>query len=347
MALDRTVTPPLYQERPGVDTPVETVGTTDKTAYLHIDLKVNPPNGGAKALPMTAVFAPDPARLAGEVDVLLWFHGDKKYWQSDGQNGAEFWGQSIRHYLNNLPMCRLRDFILRTKKNFLLVAPTLNDFTGGGEGGLPAGLLYQQADAEAYLQQALNGANKHLGARCTKVGNIVLAAHSGGGHIQARMAGDFGGTPFDRVNEVWCFDSTYWGAEPLRQWAEKGHGDARLFVYSLGKSGPSETGDAARALLRLTKPTPPPPPPPPGKPNFSDVIAKGGAGVPVAVLRARSDATFRTVMRSLTDIEVLVEHDRENKTNPAWAAYGGGAGGHYESIPKYLPRLVAQSKNLA
>lgn len=345
MALDRSVSPPLFQEKPGVDLPVETIGTTDKTAYLHIDLKVSPPNGGAKALPVTAVFAPDPARLAGEVNVLLWFHGDKRYWESDGQTVTGFSGQSIRHYLNNLPLCKLRQFILRTNKNFLLVAPTLNDKTGGGKGGLPAGLLYQEVDAAAYLQQVLNGANAHLGTKCTKVGNIVLAAHSGGGNIQARMAGTFGGT-FDRMNEVWCFDSTYWGAGPLQRWAEKGHSNARLFVYSLGRSGPSETGDAARALLRLTRPTPPPQPPA-GKLNLRDVIAKGGGGgVPMAVLRARSAASFGAVMRNLTDIEVLIEHDPENASNPAWTTYGGGAGGHYKCIAKYLPRLVARSKNL-
>src|SRR5262249_34887733 len=111
-------------------------------------------------------------------------------------------------------------------------------------------------------------------------------------------------------------------------------------------SGRKATGDAARALLRLTKPTPPPPPSPELKPNFRGMIAKGGGEVPIAVLRSRSDASFGTVMLSLTDIDVLIEHDPGNKDNPAWAAYLGGGGGHYESIPKYLSRLVGQSQNL-
>jgi hypothetical protein len=46
---------------------------------------------------MTAVFAPDPARLTGEVNVLLWFHGEKRYWQSDGKNGENFSGKSIQY----------------------------------------------------------------------------------------------------------------------------------------------------------------------------------------------------------------------------------------------------------
>ena len=382
MSFDPMIAPPLYQEKPGVDMPIETIGTSDKTAYLNIELNVNPRGGGVKALPMTAVFAPNPAQLTGEVNVLLWFHGDKEYWQTNRQNGHNFSGKSIQYYLNGPPMVRLRKFILETNKNFLLVAPTLNDKTGGGL-GLPAGLLWEQADARAYLQQALNGANKHLGMNGTKLGNIVLAAHSGGGRIQARMAGSFDSEPFHRMNEVWCFDSTYWGADGLRKWAEKVHNNARLFVYSLGGG----TAQAAKDLLELirptfvnfrdvigkrgaavpiavrrrqgeeafatvmrtldpSQPTPPPPPSSQPKPNFRDVIGKRGAEVPVGVLQRQRDEAFRTVARTLTKIEVLLENDRDNAINPAWAAYGGGAAGHYECIEKYLACLVGQSQNL-
>lgn len=339
MALDPMVVPPLYQTKPGVDVPIESTGATGKTAYLNIELKVNAA-GGAPALPVTAVFAPNPAALTGEVDVLLWFHGDKSYWQADGQNKEGFSGKSIQYYLNGPPMCRLREFILTTSKNFLLVAPTLNDRTGGN-GGNPAGVLWEHADARAYLQQALNGANKHLGVKGTKLGNIVLAAHSGGGHIQARMAGTFAGDPFHRMNEVWCFDSTYWGAADLQKWAERGHANAKLFAYATGGS----TAVAARALQRLNQPTPPSPPPR-GNPDFRGMIDQRGTGISADLLRKQSDSAFGTVMVSLTDIDVLIENDPGNATNPAWTEYGGGAGGHYECIPKYLPLLVGRSRNL-
>lgn len=337
MSLDRMITPPLYQAKAGVNLPIETIGAADKTAYLNIELKVSPA-GGAKALPVTAVFAPDPAQLTGEVNVLLWFHGDKRYWQANGQNGVNFSGQSIQFYLNGPPMCRLREFILKTGKNFLLVAPTLNDRGGGGN---PAGVLWEQTDARAYLQQALNGANKHLGVKGTKLGNIVLAAHSGGGHIQSWMAGTFGSDPFHRMNEVWCFDSAYWGTAGLQRWTEKGHSNAKLFVYATG----GDTASAARTLRRFSQPTPSPPVPR-WKPDFRSMIARPGTEVPIAVLRNRSATSFGTVMRSLTDFEVLIENDPGNNTNPAWADYGGGAGGHYECIEKYLPLLVRRSRNL-
>src|SRR5690349_11759501 len=101
MPLDRMLTPPLYQLKPGVDLPIETID--GKTAYLNVELKVNAA-GGAPALPVTAVHALEPEKLTGEVNVLLWFHGDKRYW-AHGEESVGFSGKSIQHYLNNLPMC--------------------------------------------------------------------------------------------------------------------------------------------------------------------------------------------------------------------------------------------------
>jgi hypothetical protein len=347
MGLAKSVTPPIYQEKAGVDMPIEKIGATDKTVYVNIDLKIdNMKNSGKAALPMTAVFAPNPAALSGEVNVLLWLHGDKSYWEGN-QKHKSFSGESIQYYLKTWPMTKLREFILQTKKNFLLVAPTLNDQTGGRGGDVPGGLLLNPGDAEGYLYQAVNAANKYLGAKGTKPGKIVLAAHSGGGNIQSRMARDFAGDTFGRMNEVWCFDCTYWGAGGLEKWAERPHDHAKLFVYSLGESGRNATGDAAREILKLAKPSWPLQPKGPG------VFSAIGAQVRTMVRDVKS--TIRSIAHDppavrhtkMTDIEVLIEQDPANKINPAWAAYKGGASGHYESIPKYLPLLVERSRNLA
>lgn len=312
-------TPELFKDKDGNDLPIESLNGTDKTAYLKIDLQVHP-MGGQPVVPMTAVFAPDPTKLSGAVNILLWLHGDKSYWNVTGKESFSFHGKSIQYYLNNLKLCKLREFILGSSgRNFILVAPTLNDRTGININGKvdtePGGLRWDQGDAEAYLQQCVNGVKQHFKANATSVGNIVLAAHSGGGHIQSQMAGKF-----DKMNEVWCFDSSYWGSAGLIKWARKGHSHPRLWVYSTGGT----TGYAAADIKKLTDPPAPPKP------------AKKGAAPPPQPLT--------------TKIEVLIhgagKHGMPVTTDYFVPTYGGSAVGHYEGMQKYLPTLVGSSQNL-
>ena len=289
LGLKATDVPDLFQVG-GKDLPVETLKSKDKTAYLKIDLGIDrqvKANGWGKPVDaMTAVFAPDPSTLSGAVDVLLWFHGDKRYWNNSKTEKEDFSGKSIQYYLNNLRLCKLREFILQSsKKSFVLVAPTLSDSTGVSVDSKnedkskrnynPGALRWNTADAEAYLQHALNGVQKHMGVKNKlTLGNIVLAAHSGGGHLQSQMAQNFSGS-FNKMNEVWCFDSTYWGSKPFLDWLKKGHSNARLWMYSTGGT----TGVNASEILKLTPSilglTPSPPPAKPAR----TVVAKVTAAV--------------------------------------------------------------------
>src|SRR5262249_8685535 len=137
--------PDLYtiKDKNGKDVPlpIESTGATGKTAYLKIDLQVDRmfhdkkhTVPGRPVVPMTAVFSPDPALLTGQVDILLWLHGDKSYFGDPTNPDRGFEGESIQFYLNEpaLALTKLREFILlqSTRKKFILVAPTLNDRTG-------------------------------------------------------------------------------------------------------------------------------------------------------------------------------------------------------------------------
>jgi hypothetical protein len=303
MSLNASDTPDLIAEEP------PSTNSPGHTLFLKIDLEIDR-MGGKPAEPMTAVFAPDPNQLSpGNVDVLLWFHGDKDVWSRNRKGHLYLWGHSVRDYLQ-VDECKLREFILQTsKRQFLLVVPTLNDHTGRAKGHDAGGLLWQQDKAEAYLQQVLNGVNKYMGIGVTGLGNIVLAAHSGGGHIMGHMAQHFAG-PFLKANEVWCFDCTYWGGDPFITWAKKGHSNPKLWVYSTGGKGNGLTGDSANAIL-----------------SFS-----------------------QTKAAATTNIEVLIDNypsvGKPSATKFFIAAYHGSAGGHYESLEKYLGRLVATSQNL-
>jgi hypothetical protein len=197
VSLNASDTPDLFKDKDGHDLPIESLTGTDKTVYLKIDLKVDP-MGGEPVVPMTAVFAPDPKQLTtGDTNVLLWFHGNKDVWSKNRKGHLYLWGNSVQDYLK-VDECKLREFILQSSnRKFLLVVPTLNDRTGRGKDHTAGGLLWQQGEAEAFLQQVLKGVKKHMGIDVTGPGNIVLTAHSGGGHIMGHMAQDFTG-PFNK-----------------------------------------------------------------------------------------------------------------------------------------------------
>ncbi len=239
--------------------------SSDKTLYLKIDLNVPVATGQEAVAPMTAVFAPDPTQLGSSaIDVLLWFHGYK------GQLGnINLKGYTAKQYLN-VAQFKLREFIANdtSKRKFVLVVPTLGDKAG-------AGLLERQDQAEAFLQQVLNGIKKHMGAKGADIGNIVLAAHSGGGSIMNKVVG-FTGTFASKIQEVWCFDCTYPGYyENCLPWAKVNPSD-KLWVFSTGESGPrlphptlpegpdnkmikrAGTGDGAHAILKAARDGVPP-----------------------------------------------------------------------------------------
>jgi hypothetical protein len=346
-SLNPNDTPPLFKDKDKKDLPIESLTGIDKTAYLQIDLKVDP-MGEKPVSPMTAVFAPDPTQLkAGEgVDILLWFHGDKDVWSKKRTLATKkhhsFWGQSVQDYLK-IDECKLREFILQTsKKKFLLVVPTLNDHTGNGRKPA-AGLLWNQGDAEAYLQQVLNGVTEHLKIKVKGPRNIVLAAHSGGGHILSQMAQHFTGA-FDKANEVWCFDCTYWGGKPFITWATKGHSNPRLWVYSTGGKGPQATGDYANEILTFAQNAP-------TKNTDVEIDYPTVSYDPVAkkTVRGRTYISFQ-MKTPVTSIDVLIDDyptvGKTSQTEYFTASYHGSAKGHYESIEKYLPQLVETSQNL-
>jgi hypothetical protein len=339
MSLDRTKAPPLRHENPPTST------SKAHTLFLEINLEV-PPGNGQPVQPVPAVFCPDPSQLpASEVNMILWLHGDKKVWSKKrGAPTLDMSGTNVRDYLQ-VDEVKLREFILQTsQKKFLLVIPTLAD-RSSAEGHtktekIPAGgLLGTQDGAEAYLDVVLKGVNAYMGKHLdpprdlslTRPKNIVLAAHSGGGYILSNMAA-YGGLFAKQVQEIWCFDCTYWGN--IINWAKKGHATRKLFVYSTGEGygsrpnpdfdptlpeGPknpkyqrSGTGDTALSIYHLTKADPAPS-------TTIDVLIEAYSG---SLVTEQSTPNFKS-------------------------SYGIPDGRkHYECIEKFLPKLVEKSENL-
>jgi hypothetical protein len=324
MSLNPSATPDLIAEEAPTDTSVS------HTLFLDINLELA--KGEGKEVPtITAVFSPDPQQLKmPEPDILLWLHGDKKVWSKHRKDTRDMSGSSVRDYLQ-LEECKLREFILRSKKKqFLLVVPTLSDRTGVG--AKPGGGLWQQDQAEAFLKQVLNGVQKYMGKKVTGPRNIVLGAHSGGGHIAGHIAQSFNGMFQKKLREVWCFDCTYWGG--FKEWANNGDADARLWVYSTGED----------TCFRLQHPELKP-----GPDNLRNVPYRCGTGDTAKELLEFA----KTSPPSSTTIEVLIEKYSGSllptQSTPHFVATYGMPDGkrHYECIEKYFTQLIdSADKNL-
>jgi hypothetical protein len=300
-------------------------GSPDKTLYLEIDLEVAVQKGQSAVKPMTAVFSPDPTKLgSSSIDVLLWFHGHK------GQlnKTINLKGYSAQQYLQ-VAEFKLREFILTTgKKQFLLVVPTLGDKSG-------AGVLARQDQAEAFLQQVLNGVQKHMGAKTATLGNIVLAAHSGGGAIMSKLAGYSGA--FDNVKEIWCVDCTYGSGPAFKKWAET-HVNNKLFVFSTGEFPTFEHPTSGKAAVK------------PGPDNRA--IGFWGTGNDAKLIYdyavAKKSATIEVRINTLSTKD-LSKPDNERTTGPYTTSNFtyGFATEHNQSVGFYFPKLVDASKTLS
>jgi hypothetical protein len=196
----------------------------DVTLYLKIDL------GLSGQEPMTAVYVPDRSKLGGTVNIILYLHGHKEAFQKGGKS------ISIQEHLklqrgNGALYYPLREEIAKsTKKEFVFVAPTLGDHSEGG------GLIDKNSgagDPVDFLNQVINGIQNHLSLPILmQYGDLVLAAHSGGGVAMRQLANHSGIK--SSVKEAWCFDCLYSGNTDSDFWSKWATPDHRLFVHSTG-----------------------------------------------------------------------------------------------------------------
>jgi hypothetical protein len=196
--LDKRV-PPV--ERPPTSFPVVpqqavTYGPAAVTWYFPIGLKGTNPTG---------VFVPKGFKYEADVDVILFFHGNKIV---GGNRDFTFIHQ---YWHGNMYKVALRDDVNSAGKNVLLVAPTMGDFPGHSLSDTDnLGIFATPGSGSCFLEHVM----KWLGTYddgfvskgiIPKVRKVVLAGHSGGGNpIHNQMDAMKG-----QICEIWCFDVVY------------------------------------------------------------------------------------------------------------------------------------------
>jgi hypothetical protein len=170
----------------------------------------------------TGIFFPDKYVPSGTVDLLVYFHGQPT--PCGGQASDRIWDfWRSKTFL-------LREWVNKSGKNVVLVAPRLR----GGGGGLRldvaadeflttvvARIAARVTTAPFNWQGATPSADKADKKHATgmSIGNLILAAHSGGGTPMLRMART---ATVAKVRECWGFDSMYGSPSQWVDWAAQG-----------------------------------------------------------------------------------------------------------------------------
>jgi hypothetical protein len=175
--------------------------------------------------PMTGIFIPENYSPQKAVDLVLYLHGNKTQIPGSDALIAEYWdGQKY-------PVFALREEINASRKNVILVAPTLALKSEAGD-------LVRRNGLDNYLNkvlEALTTYGPYKGQPLT-IGNLILAAHSGGG-IYMRKLATSGNQAAGKIRECWGFDSLYNSSDvgPWRLWAKE-YPKTR-FLYSYYRHG--------------------------------------------------------------------------------------------------------------
>jgi hypothetical protein len=196
---------------------------------------------------MTGVFVPKNYKVSSEVDLILYLHGHHANATID-----DYWSASYSYQFH------LREWLNATDKNAVLVAPSLGPTSESGH-------LLEEGGGDSYLDEVMDALGEFGPHTSTpSVGNIVLAAHSGGG-VPMRFLARKGFKKYhDKVKECWGFDCTYnsddasnwtdWagaGGSPsgkdMRDWAATNHNDW-LYIYYIENSGTAAQAEEIRRL---------------------------------------------------------------------------------------------------
>ena len=135
---------------------------------------------------------------------------------------------------------KLRQSILNSGKDVILVAPWLGLKSSSDSGKMSLGPLGQGAGIQVFLDQVLEGIGRFqnpsssTGTSSIQLGNLILAGHSAGG-AQMREASKHLGKYQSKLKECWGFDCFYDEAYPA--WIRENPDPRKYFYFGHGSGG--------------------------------------------------------------------------------------------------------------
>ena len=224
-----TEVPPLLKDPAQSNPPGQTLYLNIKLGKDSRCVKWIKENGKKKCVeytsfwirPMTGIFIPENYSTQSSVDLILYLHGHKTAIPGSDALISEYWNAQ------KYPIFALREEINASRKNVILVVPTLGLKSEAGNLMHPNGL-------DKYLEQVIE-ALKTYGPykdQSPSIGGLILAAHSGGGVYMRRLATS-SNRAAGNIRECWGFDSLYNSSDvrPWRLWAKNDPQTRRLYSY--------------------------------------------------------------------------------------------------------------------
>jgi hypothetical protein len=200
-----------------------TDGTSQAMKTLYLDIPL-----GIKDVPAqtTGVFIPADYKVGDAVGLVIFLRGYDINRPKTATSVKEYWGSPEHPVLRSFS---LREEINKSGKNVILVVPTLGPTSNFGD-------LNNEGGVQKFLASVLEGLEKEWGKKPIRVGDIILAAHSGGGVPLRRLAQLLGNDPYykGKLKECWGFDSIYGvrdkDAEFWSGWAKE-HPGAKVSMF--------------------------------------------------------------------------------------------------------------------
>jgi hypothetical protein len=205
-----------------------------RTFYVDIPLQI--PLGKAKS--MTGIFVPEDYCPQLQVDLIVYLHGHKLRSHQPHFSIDTYW---------HLPEFLLREEVNKSKKNVILVAPTLGPKNEPGSLTCPGGF-------DKFLEQvmmALRQPGRPYAGKTPVIGNIILACHSGSGAVMRAitMGTDTNAT---KILECWAFEPFNIGDHV--GWANWAQSNRKLYIYFLPGNPGQQLSRNLLAVRNLLKP---------------------------------------------------------------------------------------------
>lgn len=184
----------------------------------------------------TGIFIPSGYKRSEKTDIILYLHG--LYTNGDRSNGIEYYW---KYYSN------IRDYFYTTKRNAILIAPTLSSNPQNDDV-----ILNQSGGLDKFLSSCLTALlSKNYLPTGSTFSNIIIAAHSAGGKPLAKIV-NYPSEFKEKIIECWGFDCLYaeWWANNISLWAKSNKRFYHYWAWSCNaknlKSCPRVIGDKIR-----------------------------------------------------------------------------------------------------